>query len=164
MNRYRSNSQAILLASCCLAFWIVGCGGADDKGAASRPKTISVSGKVTYKGSPLAGATVVFHPTTGPGATGMSSETGEFSLTTFEAGDGTVAGKHKVTVSKIETVGADNSYFDTASPNYGKEQPPEARGTTKHLVPERYGVVESSDLTADVPESGKASVTLELKE
>ena len=144
-------------------FTTAGCSGGPD--APDRPKTETVTGKVTYNGSPLVGASVTFSPLdpSGNGASGVTDESGAFTLTTFETGDGAVAGDYSVGVLKQEYIPGDPSYSDSNSPNYGKTPPPEAEGKTKNLIPERYSNPDSSGLSARVVE-GDNDVTLDLKD
>lgn len=74
---------------------VVGCGGSDDRVA-----THAVSGKVVFPdGSPLDGGRIAFLSTEhGLSATGQIQSDGTFQLTTYEPGDGAVAGKHRVAV------------------------------------------------------------------
>ena len=71
----------LLLAACgivCLAAG--GCG-------PKRPETFPVSGRVTYKGQPVARGLVAFYPAEGRMATGDIGPDGRYSLTTFHAGE-----------------------------------------------------------------------------
>lgn len=157
----------LFLLAGCSVLALSGCGGAkEDEWSAKRPKTYKVQGKVTYNGQPVDGAIVSFQSTGTEvrGATGTTNASGEFQLRTFEANDGAVPGTHKVTVTKSVVSGGDPSYFDVDSPNYGKEPPPEAQPSTKHLVPEKYGSFETSGLTAEVKEGDSNPVVLELKD
>jgi len=151
-----------VIAVCCLA----GCGGGvdDKKWKDKRLPVFPVTGTVTYKGSPVADASVVFQggdPMKPISASGKTDSSGRFSLRTYEADDGAVPGKHKVVVVKAETEAVDPSYTDTSSPNYGKTPP---KTPTKYLVPEKYGTFDKSPLTADVSNSGKNDVPLDLKD
>lgn len=86
-------SKAVLL----LVFGLAcgGCGGGD------RPQVYSVSGTIIYKDKPVEGATVNFYTEGSPRvAGGVTDAAGKFELTTFDTGDGAVAGDHIVTVSK----------------------------------------------------------------
>ncbi|MEZ6057260.1 MAG: hypothetical protein R3C01_11205 [Planctomycetaceae bacterium] len=75
----------------------VGCGGAPE-----RPSVAKVTGTITRGGTPVAHADVVFHPQgtgdIGKAASGKTDATGKFELSTFDANDGAVVGKHKVTI------------------------------------------------------------------
>src|SRR5688500_11876299 len=72
--------------------------------------TASVSGTVLYKGQPVEGATVIFHPqgaaATARPAQGKSESGGHFTLTTYfgpsDQPAGALPGDYKVTVSKID--------------------------------------------------------------
>ncbi|MFM9965201.1 MAG: hypothetical protein ACKV2Q_28720 [Planctomycetaceae bacterium] len=93
--------RAVLGASALtlLSFVCVGCGGgSDDLG------TAAVSGKVTHKGQPVSGGSVMFNPksaTPGKNLTGKPAAAevgadGSFTLTTYSKNDGAVIGKHSV--------------------------------------------------------------------
>lgn len=73
---------------------LLGCDGS------ARP--VPVTGVVTYSGIPVAGAQVMFTPTTGRPAEGTTDEQGKFKLTTTEPGDGALPGSHTVTIVKME--------------------------------------------------------------
>tara|TARA_R110002111_G_scaffold168038_2_gene234021 strand:- start:148208 stop:148708 length:501 start_codon:yes stop_codon:yes gene_type:complete len=148
------------------ALFLTGCG-EGEIGEQSHEKVYPVQGTVLYNGTPVAGATVSFQSTgTGQarGASGMTNDAGEFELTTFAPGDGAIAGSHKVSVLKSVVEGADTSYFDVNSPNYGKTPPPGAAGKTKYLVPEKYSQFDTSGLTVNVNDSGDNAIQLELKD
>jgi len=136
----------------------VGCGGPGSKnpGVDVNP----VTGKVTVDGAPLAGATVVFKGTE-RGSSGVTDAQGVYTLMTFDPGDGVPAGSYKVTVIKQEIVGADTSYSDVDSPNYGKEPPPEALGKKVFHVAEKFASPDSSGLTATV-QSGPNEFNFEV--
>jgi hypothetical protein len=72
-----------------------GCGQKSDT-----PETAPVTGTVTYKGKPVIGGTVTFHPQSIAGNPGVGdiSLDGTYTLTTYEREDGAVLGKHNVTV------------------------------------------------------------------
>ncbi len=60
--------------------WLVGCSSASISG------TVPAGGKVTYKGNPVEGAIVTFHPEgVGRIATATTASGGEFRLTTVDA-------------------------------------------------------------------------------
>jgi hypothetical protein len=98
-------------------------------------------GQVLLNGKPVAGARVVFHPTSpvemrNPRADALTSEDGSFVLSTYTAGDGAVLGTYKVTVTlqrvEVEVDGK-------ATPN---------------LLPEKYSKTTSSGLEVTVTERG----------
>ena len=76
----------------------IGCGGGDFA-------TAKVTGKITVGGKPVTGGDVMFMPL-GKDANGQSGKAarsqirpdGTYSLTTYEAFDGAVIGKHQVTL------------------------------------------------------------------
>jgi len=68
--------------------------------------TAKVDGQVLYQGEGVAGAVVVFRPIeaaaatlSGKAANGNADESGRFTLSTYEMGDGAIVGKHRVSVS-----------------------------------------------------------------
>lgn len=159
---YRFKVVFVIFSSLVLA----GCG-EGEVGEGDHENVYPVQGVVLYNGSPVAGATVSFQSTgTGQarGASGVTNDAGEFELMTFTPGDGAIAGSHKVSVVKSVVEGADNSYFDENSPNYGKTPPPSAAGKTKYLVPEKYSQFDTSGLTVNVKDSGDNEINLELKD
>lgn len=86
------------LASVALCLAIVGCGGGEIE-------TYPIPGKLVYEdGTPVNGATLVLQTTVDEktiDARGEADSEGKFQLTTFEEGDGVVAGEHAVAVSSI---------------------------------------------------------------
>lgn len=123
-----------------------------------RPARIKVTGTVTYKDAPLAGATVIFQPVNhSNAAVGVTDEAGRFQLRTFEVNDGAVPGEYTVAVLKEDGVGTRHvSNGDgTVTEHYAK-----------HLVPEKYIDGSTSGLTASVavnqPNDFKFQLTGEL--
>lgn len=94
------NPKSLTLALICSAILLAGCGGPQN------PATYPVTGKVTLKGKPVAGASVVFVPqnATEPGATATSQDDGTYSLTTYVNGDGARPGSYNVRVAKYEMI------------------------------------------------------------
>lgn len=132
------------LSSALLGFFVVvtfaGCG-------ASNPSTYPVTGTVTYQGKPLAGANVGFSATdeNTRGAIGVTDSQGKYTLTTFEQGDGAMAGTFKVTVSKYDRPTAPPVQMADPSADTGSEMPadytPEttpAAPAPKNLLPQKY--------------------------
>ena len=84
-------------------FVITGCGD-------GKLKTYPVSGTVTYKGEPVAGATVGFSPKVsggGDGGYGRTDDKGVYKLQTTQGNvnAGTTPGEYFVTITKVEMVG-----------------------------------------------------------
>src|SRR4051795_1119568 len=77
----------------------IGCG--EDDGIGQR---YPVSGKVTYKGEPVAKGTVGFVPMDSGGrvANGDLQPDGSYTLTTHTPRDGALPGKYRVSVSAVE--------------------------------------------------------------
>jgi hypothetical protein len=134
--------------------FVAGCG-------SGRPETAKVSGTVTLDGKPVEGAIVAFfHPEAGQPARGVTDGSGNFTLTTFAAGDGAMLGQHKVSVTKVE-----ESADPGAKTEDGQETPSSSENFTesaKHLLPIQYSSPSTSGLTVEVTK-GMAPVTLELK-
>ena len=83
---------------------LAGCSGGD---AAKHVAVFKVTGTVTFQGKPLAQAIVTFSPKEGqPVAFGTTNDKGEFTLTTYTAGDGAAAGSYGVLVSKAASSGS----------------------------------------------------------
>jgi hypothetical protein len=115
------------------------------------PETLPATGTVTMNGEPVAGALVVFTPkSSGAGQLAAQAETndaGQFDLQTYLGGDdyknGVEPGEYVVTVTKLEVV-------------------QDMRRQPKHLLPKKYSLPGSSDLTATVDESS-SSFQFDLK-
>lgn len=132
----------------------------------SGPEMIPVRGVVTLDGKPVEGATVGFAPkAAGRPATGTTDAAGQFSLTTFEPGDGAVPGEHVVTVSKIKSSG---QQFDMSSVPAGSDAMPLSGATPaggikiQWEVPPKYADPKTSGFTINV-KSGMEPVKLELE-
>jgi hypothetical protein len=79
-------------------------------------KPVSVTGRVTVDGLPVANAGVVFHPKDGNGrpARAETAEDGTFKLTTYTEGDGALKGDYRVTIVWDEPVHPYMQYRDGA--------------------------------------------------
>ncbi len=71
--------------------------------AEKRVNVFPVSGKVTYKGKPAAGAIVVLHPVNAVGFEGVApigtvGDDGSFTLTVYDPGDGAPEGDYVATI------------------------------------------------------------------
>jgi len=138
-----------LLFLCCLA---LGCGGAVQT-------TQPVEGLVTLGGSPLAGASITFHPQSAEGtaASGLSDSDGKFRIQTVHGtpGSGTTLGEYRVTVSKIESVPTGKT--TTESDGTVIEET-----TERSVTPRVYSSRESTPLVVNITQ-GKNTVNLELE-
>ena len=153
----------VVLAICCVT---PGCE------QSNRPATYPVRGAISYRGKPVAGASVAFLAPGAPRlAVGTTDDAGNFSLTTYESDDGAVLGTHVVTVHKL-TMQAGPSYD---VPSDGKIDPAaieramqeaalriEAAEKGGSELPARYANHNTSDLRLEVVE-GENEFKIELK-
>ena len=148
-----------LLWSAAAGALFAGCNGASlPEGA--RP-TYPTTVTVTYNGAPVEGATVTFVDSGTPPAPsyGLTDAQGVAKMKTSYA-DGAVAGEHKVSITKQETLGGAPS-VDQDSPEYDPYAA-DAPTTIKDLLPAKYGSIVTSGLTAPVTESGPNEFKFEL--
>ncbi len=140
---FRRRPQRALGVLCALAAlgFVAGCGGPASSGA----KLVPVSGKVTYKGKPLAKGRVSLMPLK-PGNTASGDIVdGAFKLSTYQRDDGAPPGQYKVSVTAWE-----------------KEPTMESpKGTP--AIPRKFFTPEKSGLTADVG-TQKTELNLDLKD
>lgn len=98
-DRYGIQQKLLVIVACCCIVTASGCAKEE-----SRLPTHKVSGKVVKKGVGVPNATVVFHaknPQEGflkPRA--ISNANGEFTLTTYDSGDGAPIGEYEVTIEQ----------------------------------------------------------------
>src|SRR5262245_54563391 len=127
--------------------WIIAATVLAAAGCSSEGSLVSVSGKITYKGQPVPGATVVFmgDETTRP-ATAVSGPDGSYSLTTLDS-RGAMPGQYSVVVSKTDAPpdkGEPPSMEEAAKL---ANRPPPA---VKQLLPAKYGDAATSPLKLEV--------------
>lgn len=149
----------------------VGCGGGKDS---NRPKTYQVSGTVTLGGQAVQGATVTFVLDGGGGSSvGTTDAQGKYKLTTFGGNDGARAGAYKVTVAKYDQGAAATGAAGTPASGAIDEKAynppaavPEGAPVTgpKNLLPEKYANPATSQLTANVTDSGKNQFDFALQQ
>jgi len=135
---------------------LVGCGG-EIRPPGAKP-TVAATVTVTYKGAPVDGATITF--VGDPAAYGRTDASGKAKMKTYIEGDGAVAGTYQVTVVKVEAV-VDNSP-DVSSKDY---VPPDASAPSpeaKSLIPVKYSLKGTTDLTADVKQGGPNDFKFDL--
>lgn len=138
------------------------------------PSTAAVTGTVTFKGKPVAGAIVTFAPKAPPAraAAGTTDASGRFRLTTLTPGDGAMAGSYSVTVTKVTRptgLPAESGAIPPeaeAALRKAKEEAKKTEGTeeSKDLLPEKYKGAATSGLTAEVKAGQKNDFTFDLKE
>ncbi|MFK7734792.1 MAG: hypothetical protein AB8B50_02120 [Pirellulaceae bacterium] len=118
-------------------------------GCSGNPRTYPVQGKVQFdNGRPVLVGVVEFQSIEGKiNARGDIARDGTFTLTTFESGDGAVAGKHKCVVMQMVMV----------------ENVEGFKHSTIGVVDPRYASYRKSGLEVDVAESGDNPIVLKVK-
>ncbi len=149
--------------ACILAVVAAVCGCSGD--TEGRKPTHAVSGKVIFNGGPVVGAFVSFAPREGqPVATGRTDNSGRYTLTTYETGDGAVEGNFVAVVTKIaEAKAAD------AGGEHGVDVEIDVSGHgaddeegSASLLPAKYGSSETSDLEVTVKAGEDNEIELPL--
>jgi len=152
----------------------VGC----NSGDSDYPPTYPVTGVVTYKDSPVQGATVTFHREGAKeSALGLTDEKGIYSLSMFNPSDGAMAGQYKVSIAKydpttVTTVNAapegqlapgDIDAANYAPPPVAGAAARAAAGGPKNALPTIYANPETSTLKANVSDKGENKFDFKLK-
>jgi hypothetical protein len=114
---------------------LAGCGGPGD-----RPEIGQVTGTVTMDGAPLKGVQVMFSPTQGRPATGVTNAEGKYKLRYVRETFGTKIGKNSVQIGATEGEDEPES-GDDATPTKKKKG-------GKVQIPARYNT--KTELEADV--------------
>jgi len=123
-----------------------GCG--DDTGLSKR---YSVSGKVTYKGSPVESARISFIPTTPEGRPASGQvENGQYTLTTLAPNDGAIPAVYKVTVLAQEIDTSEMKAIAKGGQFHHDQAFAKAVRNAKSLVPSKYKLAETSGLEREV--------------
>ncbi|QDT41739.1 hypothetical protein Pan241w_18020 [Gimesia alba] len=118
----------------------VGCGN-----SVERPKTVPVSGKVTWNGAPLSMGRVQFVPSDskkGRPAVGDINQEGHYTLMTFQANDGVMPGNYKIFVDARKEGDPNNLKTKGGFP----------------ILPQKYYDANKSGLTAFIEDSAKNKV------
>ena len=141
---------------------MLGCSGG---GGGNHPPTKPVNVTVTYKGQPVADATVTFINQEGEAAPsfGKTDAQGVAKMRT-QWGEGAVLGQHKVTITKVESSGGGSTVLQDSKDYVPPPEGGTAVAKTKSLIPEKYGLVGSSGLTAEVKKDGKNEIPFDLKD
>ena len=124
-----------------------GCGRGDG------PQLAEAGGKVTYKGSPLEGANVVFMPDSGPAAYAATGPDGTFAWTT-RGEAGAMVGSGRVAITAFEELDEPKDEEDLTAEDLRK--------MSQSRIPVKYGRVETSGLTATVTADGENTFSFEL--
>ena len=129
---------------------VAGCGGP------AMPKVYPATGTVTYKGEPLADATVSFVPSVGAPSDGKTDAQGKFTIMT-NGKPGARAGACKVTVSKF--AGASSMPAAPKPEDMMKMYEKKKKGEVeKGEIPAKYGRPDTSGLGAEVTTDGAKNV------
>jgi hypothetical protein len=148
---------------CCVVLLsLVGCGGGEKL---NRPPVYKVRGKVTLQGKPVKGADVTFmNKETNKSAFGKTDDNGEYQLTTFNANDGAVEGKHDVTIVEIPPIASTPAIADVNTDAY---QPPgigqDTMPAPKSSLPQKYADPSTSGLFGVVNKDGENVCDFDLK-
>jgi hypothetical protein len=137
-----------------LVLALAGCGGSGFE------NPVPVTGRVIFRGDPVADAKVTFHATTedGRSASGKTDSSGNFSLTTFKTDDGAIPGDYAVSISKFEVAGGGGPMSaedpESLGADYGAMMQAAATGDIakmgRETLPERYAKPGDSGLTRSV--------------
>lgn len=144
---------------------LIGCG---DKGAGagSRATVYKTKGKVTYLGNPLIDAAVSFSPQgKQPAAVGRTNDNGEFTLTTYRAGDGAAEGEYKVMITMTVTTPASTEIAHGTDPtkSYGESHSGKKGKTTGNVLPAIFSDAANTPLSEKVEANGKNEFVFNLK-
>ena len=140
-----------------------GCNAGD--GGSKGPPVYPVTGVVKLKGQPVAGADITFNLKDGSGSSfGRTDANGKYELTTRKSNDGALPGDYLVSIAKADdAAAAPQKFISQDDPNYnpfaGKNPTP--KPASKSGIPEKYGDVKTSGLTARV-NAEKNSIDFDL--
>jgi hypothetical protein len=137
----------------CTALLMAGCGQSSGIG------TAPVSGKVTYKGQPVEGATISFIPdASARPATAISASGGSYRLTTLDS-PGAMPGQYTVVVRKTEIAGDPAKAVTMEEALKLNNRPPPQ---PKELLPAKYGDAAKSPLKVEVKAGARNVFDLQL--
>lgn len=120
------------------------------------PKTVPVTGTISYNGQPLTSGTVMLIPQEGGyGATGQIQADGTFQLTSFKPNDGAAPGTYKVTVQVFPDESAGGGELGLPGAEFGAGQKPP--------IPLGYGDPATTKLSA-VINDGETELDLKLQD
>ena len=123
---------------------------------------VPCQGKVTFNGSPCAGAQIQFAPASaesGRTAIGRADSNGNFTMRTLQPDDGVYPGEYNVSITRFEFVGSKPEAVIEDNPT--KEAVGQAQ---ENKLPKKYANPQSSGLTISVPPGGKKDAVFELSE
>ncbi|WP_437191623.1 hypothetical protein [Planctomicrobium sp. SH527] len=126
---------------------IVLCAGCGKERIPGRPELFPVKGVVTFAGTPVSGAKIVFSPSTHDfAATAKTDESGKFQLQSFEPNDGAAEGDYRILVYKVDV-----------------HELPGGGVREEHHLPARYRDPAKSGLIASVSSSQENVVQIDLR-
>ena len=132
-----------------------GCSGGAQGG--KRVPVYQVKGIVKLNGGPIAGATVAFGPKEGqPTAMGRTNDNGEYTLTTYDSGDGAAKGLYTITVMKLvgsSTGSSEPEHGVNVAPSSSHDAVKSKSGSDDgNLIPAKYSDTNSTPLSFKVEE------------
>ena len=130
--RQLKESFSLCLMGLSLAACLTGC-----DGAPAGPKTVPVSGVVSYNGAPVKAGTLYFAPGDDKVARATQAAIVDGKYTT-EEGQGLMVGKYKVTISAL------------AKPVTEMDPKDAPKGTNLYAVPKKYMDLKTTDLEVTV--------------
>jgi hypothetical protein len=141
----------------CLAVFVMVCGCGDSDG----PRLAEAGGAVTYKGQPVATATVMFLPEVGAPAMAETDDKGRFSFNT-QGKPGAIIGPGRVSISAVRQL---REVTDEEMEKIGGAALDSLLASIrKSVIPEKYNHPDTSGLTITVTEDAdKNQFNFDLK-
>ncbi len=143
--------------------------------SSSGPKLAPVDGVVTFKGKPLAGATVTLIPEKGPFAMGVTGPDGKFTVSTG-ASRGAVIGSVKVSITEGQA-GTGEVTKQPTTPEESEAYMKKAAETQAAIaanggvaplpattIPQKYAKSDTSGLSYTIKATGENRLTIDLVE
>lgn len=147
----------LLMVTVVVATGLLGCGSPPDPG-----KFATVSGKVSFKGEPLADATVTFAPVdmsnNAEPAEGKTDSAGYYFMSRQSSNDGATTGMNHVVIIKQGPPKPNPLPFNKRADPQDTEVPGDS------LIPEKYFSSASSGLQFDVKAGNNTDVNFDLTE
>lgn len=137
-----------------LSLTTAGCSSGDEW-TAKRPKVYRAQGVVKLDGNPLDEATVIYHSQSNDvSAQGVTDKNGNFTLTTYDANDGAVEGKHKVVITKRT--------YEKRKTKYDSPEESSIALIPKELLPTKYSLPTTTTVEVEVSAKGTNNATIEI--
>ena len=154
------------LMRCCIftVFILISCPGCGYR----RPSQVITTGTITLDGKPVKGASVLLIPEKGRPGSAMSSNDGEFKVSSYGGNDGLQAGLYRVCVSKMILKPRFQKQIDTlreralaaAEPGEAPEEVDIEFGENAYnnALPEKYEKLDTTDITVTITKQQKPLV------